>query len=145
MVAAKTYKLSAFVFVSVPCCSQLDLSSQLPNHRECLIFHHRKLSAPLSLSSPFPAAPSCWADRERFISQLKFLPVLSQQVIRPPELSLSSQPTMDSVSLNEALIAAVQKRQPLYDKSDDNYPNSIQQWIIQTDRRKHKLFRLFWF
>ncbi|KAK3798838.1 hypothetical protein RRG08_007195 [Elysia crispata] len=34
-------------------------------------------------------------------------------------------------TLNEALIAAVQKRQPLYDKSDDNYSNRVfiaKQW-----------------
>ncbi|GFO31858.1 hypothetical protein PoB_005836300 [Plakobranchus ocellatus] len=35
------------------------------------------------------------------------------------------------MSLNEALIAAVQKRQALYDKTDDNYPNRVfiaKQW-----------------
>ena len=35
------------------------------------------------------------------------------------------------MSINEALIAAVQKRQALYDKSDDNYSNRVfiaKQW-----------------
>ena len=74
---------SAFVFVSASWWSQLDLCSQLPNHRKSLIFQSRRRSAPLSRSSPFFAAPICWIENERFNSQLKFLPVYSQQVIRP--------------------------------------------------------------
>ena len=38
---------------------------------------------------------------------------------------------MESVSINEALIVAVQKRPPLYDKRDDRYSNRIyitKQW-----------------
>ncbi|KAK3773008.1 hypothetical protein RRG08_036341 [Elysia crispata] len=64
-------------------------------------------------------------DLNRLVTSIIVLQeVLSQQVNRAQQKSLSLLPTnMDT--LNEDLIAAVQKRQPLYDKSDDNYSNRV--------------------